>query len=194
MEQIKNKKGFSLIEMIVAVSLISALSLVLASFLVQSMKNYRLKKQSVELQEKAAHVTRDFEWQVRAADELLEADASELKFYRFFDLTSTSPTQVRFFSEGSQFKIGLTEPVGVEPNVTYPANNENIDLIVDNLVNSNSLFKYYDGNAQELTMPVNLANVRMVGLVFSLDRDTNLPPLPITESTKVMLRNMKDNL
>jgi hypothetical protein len=34
----------------------------------------------------------------------------------------------------------------------------------------------------------------MISLSISLDKNGNLPPASITETTKVSLRNMKDNL
>ena len=190
----KNKKGFSLIEMTVVIALVSMITVVVSVFLSQSLKSYRIKRQSVDLQDKAAHVMREFEQTARAASTVLTASETEFKFYRFFDLTSTYPTQVRYFLDNDKFKIGITDPVGAVPNINYPVENERITLIIEDVVNTDVLFKYYNGSGALLLDPVNTVNVRMVELMISLDQNPGAPPLANTELTKVNLRNMKDNL
>lgn len=186
--------GFSLIEAIVVVGLISILAVLVSTFLSKSLSIYRIKRQSVDLEEKAAVVMRDFEKETRAASQIQTAEADELFYYRYFDLTSPSPSKVHYFMDGNQFKIGITSPVGVEPNITYPSQNEVIKLIVGNVTNTGSIFHYYTDSGQELTGTIDPAAVKMVELNISLDMDPNSPPAPITESTKVNLRNMKTNL
>jgi prepilin-type N-terminal cleavage/methylation domain-containing protein len=190
----KNKKAFSLVEMVVTIGLVSIITVVVTAFLSESIKTYRIKRQSVELEENAAQTMREFEITTRAASKIIKADSSELTFLRFFDLTSTSPTQVRYFVDGNVFKVGITKPVGIDPNITYPTENEQIDLLIHDVVNTNSLFKYYDGSNNELSLPIDNTNLRMISLSISLDKNGNLPPAPITETTTVSLRNMKDNL
>lgn len=191
----QNKKAFSLVEMVVVVALVSMITVVVTAFLSESVKTYRLKRQSVELEEKAAQVMRKFEITTRAASEITKADDNELIFLRYFDLTSVSPpTQVRYFIDGNQFKIGLTQPSGIEPNIIYPPENETIDLLINDVVNADLIFKYFDGSNAELGLPINITNLKMISLSISLDKNGDLPPAPIIETTKVSLRNMKDNL
>lgn len=194
MKLITYKKGFSLAEMVVVLALVSIITVVVATFLTGSIKTYRVKRQSVELEEKSSEVMRDFERNTRAATQIIKAESNELVFLRYFDLASTSPTQVRYFTVENRFEVGLTEPVGIAPNITYPESNEKIDLIIQDVTNPSSLFKYYNGANLELPFPVNTTDIKMVGLSISLDKNGNLPPSPITEETKVSLRNMKDNL
>jgi len=188
------KSGFTLVEMIVVIALVSLLTVIVSTFLSQSIKSYRLKSQSADLQEKAAHVMREFEQTARAASSVLTASETEFKFYRFFDLTSTYPTQVRYFLDGNKFKIGLTEPEGTAPNITYPTGSEKITLIIEDVVNLDVLFKYYNGNGELLIDPVDPVNAKMVELTISLDQNPNAPPESVSETTKINLRNMKDNL
>jgi len=190
----KRRSGFTLVEIVIALGLFSILAAMLSTFLSKSLWSYRIKKQDSELQEKAAHVMREFEQMTRAGNKVILAEANELKFYRFFDLASVSPTQVRYFKEGNEFKIGITEPVGTEPDVTYPQSGERIDLIVGDVTNLDSIFKYYDGNGVELPLPMDTTKIRMVELEITLDQNPNVPPEAVTEVTKVTLRNMKDNL
>ena len=192
--QFDNLKGFSLAEMVVVLALVSIITVVVATFLTGSIKTYRVKRQSVELEEKSSEVMRDFERNTRAATQIIKAESSELVFLRYFDLASASPTQVRYFTVDNKFEVGLTEPVGIAPNITYPESNEKIDLIIQDVTNPASLFKYYNGANLELPFPLNITDVKMIGLSISLDKNGSLPPAPITEETKVSLRNMKDNL
>ncbi len=190
----KNKVGFTIIEMVTVVALIGLLSMIVSVFVSQSLKAYRLKRQSMDLEEKAAHVMREFEQNVRAASSIETADETELVFYRYYDAKSQSPTKVRYFLDGNRFKIGLTQPSGIAPNIIYPSENETIHLIVENVVNLNVIFQYFDSASNLLNEPVDIANVKMVELTISLDQDINSPPSAITETTKINLRNMKDNL
>lgn len=191
---LKSKKAFTIIEIIVVVGLISAVSLLVTMLLTQSFKSYRIKKQSIELEEKAATVMREFERSTRAATKINYASSSELNFFRFFDFESSSPSQVRYFQEDGKFKVGITGPSGSEPNVTYPVSDEKITLIIDDLQNADSIFAYYDDSGNQLAEPFNLSDIKMIGLVIELDKNGDEPPAPMSETTKVNLRNMKDNL
>lgn len=191
---ISKQQAFTLIEMVTVIALVSIITVVVSVFFSQSLKSYRLKRQSVDLQEKAAHVMREFEQTTRAATSVTAASETELKFLRYFDLTSSSPDQVRYFLDGNEFKVGVTPPQGTPPNITYPQASENIELIIEDVVNTDLLFKFYNGQSEELNQPVDTANVRMVSLTISLDQDNSVPPGPIEETTKINLRNVKDNL
>lgn len=190
----RNKNGFSLIELIIVLGLLSILSVLMASFVSQSLKNYRLKNQSIKMEEKAATVMREFEQNTRAAKQLVSVSSNELVYYRFFDSESTSPDQIHYFIEGTSFKVGITEPVGVEPNVTYPAANEVIDLIVEDVINADEIFKYYNGGGEEVTSFTDLTPITEVELTIELDKNTSKPPAMVTDITRVMLRNSKRNL
>lgn len=191
---INTKKGFTLIEMIVVIGLISLMTLLIASMLSQSVKNYRIKRQSVDLEEKSAHVLREFEQTTRAATKILTANTSELSFYRFANLTDVSPVKVRYFMSGTQFEIGVTQPFGTPPNVAYPSANEAVTLIIPNVTNGSSLFEYFDGNNVKIINLSDLSIIKMIGLTISLDMNTAKTPVPVVSSTKVNLRNMKNNL
>lgn len=190
----ESKKAFSLAEMVIVIAIASVLSLVVMTMLTRGFATYRIKKQSVELEEKAAAVMREFERTTRAATEIESAGDNTIAFYRFYDLTSPSPDKVRYFMDGTTFKVGVTHPAGTEPNITYPSENEEIQLIIENVTNADLLFSYYNSAGEPITNLGDYASIRVIGLSISLDRDPNNPPNPITETTKVMLRNMKDNL
>lgn len=188
------KSGFSLIEMVIVTAIVTMIAAVVSVFLTRSLSSYRISRQSVILEENAAAAMREFERAARAATEINTANATELNFLRYENLSSQAPVQVRYFIEGNSFKVGITNPSGVYPDIAYPAENEEIDLIIENLTNTDNMFRYFGGDNAELTGTINCASVRLVELTISLDKNGNLPPGPITQITKVNLRNMKDNL
>ena len=186
------RKGISLIEMIVVIGLLSIITLIISRFLVRGFLSYRVSKEGIESEERAAKVMRDFEFSVRAATTLATASADELDFYRFYDLNSPSPKKIRYFMDGTTFKVGITEPTGTPPNVIYPSTNEKIDYLIENVKDLS--LSYFDDSGNALPMPVNLSSATMIGLSISIDQNPNSSPVPITQSTKVNLRNLKKNL
>ena len=189
----KYRKGFSIIEMVAVTAIVAVIALVVTSMLVSGLKTYRLKRQVVDEDERIALVIRKFEQTTRAANKLETVSSNQLVFYRYFDSNSSSPTRVRFFVDGNQLKIGLTQPEGTEPNVTY-SSPEQIDLSISDITNPDQLFEYYDSNNNLLTDNVELSSVKMIRLTISIDKNGSSPPGPSTGTTKVMLRNMKINL
>lgn len=188
------KNGFTVIEMVVVSGILAILAVLTSTMIVSSLKNYRIKNQSVQTEEKVAAVMREFEQKVRAANRIELVSANEFIYYRFFDSNSTSPTKVRYFMDGNQFKVGLTKPVGSEPNITYPPEVEEIDLVIGDVVNSDSLFKFFNGSNVEVTDYQNIPAMTMIQITIELDKNGDAPPAKISGTTKVSLRNMKRNL
>ena len=192
--KIKKKKGITLVELIVTSGIVVILTLVVTVIMVRSISAYRLSNKSVSLQEDAAKVMREFEYSARAASEIVTADSDEFTYLRYFDLVSSSPSQVRFFVDGNQLKMGRVEPVGVEPSVSYPPENEAVTLLVENLINPTEVFYYYDDNSALLSEPIAESGIRMAEIVVTLDDDPSNTPEAVTEQTKVQFRNLKTNL
>ncbi len=188
------RKGFTLMEMLIVMGLMSLVIVFLGIFVSRNWNNYRVQNQMSFDQQKASSVLREFELSARAASELLTVNQNELKFYKFFDLGSSYPDQVRYFVDGNKFKVGITHPAGTALNITYPSGSEEVRLVIDGVVNTGQLFKYYDGNNNQLNAPVSPFGVRMIGLTIRIDPNGPKPPGVMGVSTKVNLRNMKDNL
>lgn len=180
--------------MLLVVVLITMVSTLVYDFLNKGFENYRVGEESVTEAENTARAMREFEGTTRAATKIVSASPSGLAFYRFFDSGSISPRLVRYFVENNQFKVGYTDPVGVLPDITYPVSNEQIQFLVEDVINPGSLFSYYDENNNLLADLTDLNTIKMIGLSISLDKNQNIAPEPVTESTKVNLRNLKTNL
>ena len=190
------KKGISLVELIVTTGLVSVLALVVSVILVRSISAYRISNKSINMQEDAAKVMREFEFSSRAASEIITASESEFTYLRYFDLTSTSPTQIRFYADNDQFKMGRTEPFGTPPTITYPQGDEVVTLLIEDVITPTPAiyFNYFDGLNNQLSSPPSFSAVKMVEFTITVDDDINTLPESVTERTKVQLRNMKTNL
>ena len=188
----KKLKAVSLIEMIVVVALLSSLSLIMSRFLIQGFSNYKNGKQGIDLEQDGARVMRDFEYSARALTDIKIATETEFSFLRYYDLTSVSPNQIRYFLDNTVFQSGITSPFGTPPNAAYPVNNEQIHYLIENVEHAS--FKYYDDNNVELSAPINIPSIRMVQLTLTLKISGSNHASSTTQTTKVNLRNLKKNL
>ena len=89
-------------------------------------------------------------------------------------------------------KKGIINPVGQPPS--YPEDQEEIIVLSRYIRNTLPLFRYYDGEGDELAAPARLEETKMikVGLVINIDPDH--PPFDFELESYVQIRNLKDNL
>jgi type II secretory pathway pseudopilin PulG len=102
--------------------------------------------------------------------------------------------KVRYFLNGTNLQKGVTKPIGSPLAYT---GSEVITTLVSNVTNS-SIFNYYDknydGTTPALATPIDISAVRLVKITITIEKDINRAPAPITMSTQVSMRNIKDNL
>jgi len=122
------------------------------------------------------------------------ATASAFIFYADIDSDGLKE-KIRYFLNGPLLQKGVVKPVGSP--LTYNEANEVISTLVSNITNT-SIFDYYDknytGTETPLVFPVNIALVRLVKITLTVDKDANRTPEPITFSTQISIRNLKDNI
>ena len=123
-----------------------------------------------------------------------QATASSFTFYSDIDDDGLKE-KVRYFLTGTTLQKGVIKPTG-SPLAYNPANEIISNLVADET--SASIFSYYnenyDGTTAALSFPVNIADIRLVKITLTIDKDGSRPPTPITFSTQVSIRNLKDNL
>jgi prepilin-type N-terminal cleavage/methylation domain-containing protein len=124
--------------------------------------------------------------------------AGDTNFIFYSDINNDGlKERIRYFlSEGALVR-GVIIPSG-NP-LQYSSSNEIISEIVHGIINnSTAIFTYYDsnydGNTSPLTQPVPVLNVRLIKITLILDIDPNRQPLPVTVTTQISIRNLKDNL
>ncbi len=197
----KNKKGFTLIETLVGMSIFVIIALLLSLFSRNVWVYNTFISGGLTETDAGRQVLKTLTSEIRTASiadtgayTIASAGASSFTFYSDIDNDGLKE-KVRYFLLGTSFQKGVIKPTGSP--LTYNPANEKISTLINNLVNS-VLFEYYDrnydGTTAALSSPIDIPSVRLIKITIVLDDNPNRPPLPMTFSTQVSIRNLKDNL
>lgn len=197
-------KGYTLIEILVAVAIFVLIILVVANFQVNISKYNKSSSESLQSAQDARAILRTMVAEMRSmqpastgAYPLAAAATSSITF--FTDINDDGlREQVRYYLTGTTLKKGIIVPSGSP--LTYSSASETFAFLAYNIKNgtSTALFDYFDntysGTSSPLTQPVSVSTVRLVKINLTIDADPNRSPLPRTYTSQAMLRNLKDNL
>lgn len=214
MQLIRHKKnypqlGFTLIEVLVAVGILTFLGLAMVAFQQSVLKNTKFVQSALISQQQTRKTLTAFVKELRTAAPsasgayaIESAGTSSLVFYSNID-KDTAVERVRYFYATSStngvyntLKKGVIEPVGI----TYPAANERFTTVVNFMKNATAtpIFEYYDtgyaGTSSSLTLPINIPLVRLIKMSLVVDPNAGRSPIVQTYSTEVSIRNLKSNL
>jgi prepilin-type N-terminal cleavage/methylation domain-containing protein len=124
-----------------------------------------------------------------------QAEAQTLTFYTDADNDGTFE-RVRYYLDGTTLKKGVIEPTETQP-ATYPPASEVVTDVVRYMVPS-TIFTYFpEGFPPELTpmtAPVNIANIRLITVTGTIDRDPAVLPGPTTLSISATVRNLRGDI
>lgn len=198
----KIKKGFSLVEILVAVFITSLIVVAVGAFQRDVFYLNDVIQSGLTSQNDARKIIRPMVDEVRSASEsslgaypLAITASSTFAFYSDIDNDSLKE-RVRYFLDNGDFKKGVIKPSGSP--LTYNSSNEKIIEVVHDVINTD-IFTYfnssYDGTSSStpLTQPVSPAVVRLVKIELIVDKDPSRSPAPITVGTQMSIRNLKDN-
>ena len=198
------KKGFTIIETLVALGIFVAISFLISSFVrsiffINTDLNNSLSAQfdARQIMKKIVSELRSTSPSSLGAYPILNAASSSLTFYSDIDDDGLKE-KIRYFLQSGNFKRGVVKPSGSP--LTYNDAGETLSTVTVNVTNSTStpVFEYFDenytGTSSPLTYPMNILAIRLVRLTLIVEKDSNRLPIPFTISTQVMLRNLKDNL
>jgi len=126
---------------------------------------------------------------------IAEANPTSFIFYSDID-NDQFKERVRYFLSGTTLKKGVIKPSGTP--LTYNPANETISEIIHDITSGTTLiFDYYDNNydgtTSPLTQPVDMSAIRLIKITVVIDKNPNKYPGPITLTTQVSMRNLKDN-
>lgn len=124
--------------------------------------------------------------------------ASSSSFTFFVDTDNDNiKERVRYYISGTNLRRGVIKPTGSP--LTYNSGSEVSTTLVQYLNNgATPYFSYYDssytGSSAALSSPVTITAIRLVKVQLIIDKNSASAPVPITMSTQISLRNIKDNL
>ena len=199
-----NKRGFTLLELLVALGIFALVIGSVTAIMVDAFRNNRIIWKQLERQTDGRKVLQQIVDDVRRAEQsstgayaIESAGANELRFYTNVDLDGYKE-KVRFFLDGTNLKRGIIKPSGT-PLTYNPANEQVIVLArnVTNLAKGVSIFTYYNqnytGTEEALTQPVTASNVRMVKVFLELEDDPNKTPVALSVQSMAEIRSLKSN-
>lgn len=200
---LKDNRGLTLIEVLVAMGISVFLIVGIMDLLLWAMHGRDVVWEQLSTQNEGRKIVQDFTNELRRATAssigaypLEIAQNQQIVFYSNID-TDSWRERVRYFISNKTLKKGVTKPSG-NPLTYNPVNEVLTDVVHDIANGTSSLFYYYDQNyagpsSTAMTYPINITNVRMVGISLSLEEKPNVAPAPFNIEAKVEIRNLKSN-
>lgn len=194
----KNQKGFTLIEMIIILAILSGAVLVIGIFTLNVSSFQIFLGKSLAMDEEALQTFKIMIPEIRSIGPsnlgnypIASVSSSSFSFYSDIDNDSIFE-QVRYFLDAGILKKGVTKPSG-NPLV-YNLANEKINESVQNIISSN-IFTYYNGDysgsSSPMAYPINVSSVRLVKVTLTIDDDLKSLPSPLISSVLINIRNLR---
>lgn len=201
---LKDQKGMSIIELVVATSILVLLMGMLATLLLRAFYVNRFTIEQGLNTAEVQKTIRTFTAKVREAKQsdaggyLIElADENELIFFANID-DDDATERVHYFLEDNKLKMGIAESVGFP--AAYPAGDDEVRIVGNGIVNNagQSLFYYYNRDYpvdvvnNPLAVPANPVDIGMVKIDLYVNVNTIQVPDSAHMQTFVRPRNIKN--
>lgn len=198
-----NKKGFVLAELLVAIAVLAVIMIGVSSLAGNIFKFQAYNSEALTEADELRRFMKMFVAELRSAEmadnggyPVSLATPTAITFFDDLD-NDAKREQIRYYISGTTLMKGVTKSTGVPPS--YNPADEKVSKIVYNVVSTGrDIFSYYPasyaGTSSPLSLPVNIAAVRLVKAEVTVDTDPNRDPGPVTDGTQVSIRNLKDNL
>lgn len=197
------KSGFTLLEILITVAIFSLILGAVSLFARDIFYYNNLFSGGLASYDDAKKILQPVASEIRSASpsslggyNIEIADNNNFAFFTDIDNDGLKE-RIRYFLSDNILKKGVIVPSGSP--LQYSSANEVITDVVTNIRNDTTpIFSYYDtnynGTTSPITIPVSVSNIRLVKVNLIIDADPNRPPSPITVTTEVSIRNLKDNL
>lgn len=121
------------------------------------------------------------------------AGTSTFEFYSDIDRDGLFE-RVRYFLDGTTFTKGVIKPTGSP--LVYATSSEVFQTLVDNMIPTNQIFRYYDQTAtstysQQLQQPVSPLNVKTISISIIANQGTTSTPSLVGVETSATIRNLR---
>ncbi|MEK7552678.1 MAG: hypothetical protein AAB505_01050 [Patescibacteria group bacterium] len=199
MKTTKHKLGFGLLEFLVTLGIFVIIIVVLTSFQTNIFSQNNLLNNSLVADSEMRTAMKRLIAELRGAAQsdtgayqLAVASGSTMTFYSDIDSDGLHE-QLRYFVDGTTLKRGVIKPTGSP--LAYVSGNEQVTSLIKNLANPTQVFSYYDdnytGSESALVAPIDIPNVRLAKITFTVDADPTRPPAPLTLTSQVAIRSLK---
>lgn len=191
-------KGFTLVETLITITIFALALGVVTGFIVMTYRTHDFIWQQAIAISEARRGIETMVKEIRRASfgdggsYIIErAEDFEFIFYSNID-KDKDVERVRYFVEATNFKKGVVNPMSWP--IEYPLADEQIFVLSKYVRNLPPIFRYFDGNGNELTAPARLKDTKLmrVSLIINVNPE-RLPDNYYLESN-VQLRNLKTNL
>ncbi|MBT4071860.1 MAG: hypothetical protein HOE80_04020 [Candidatus Magasanikbacteria bacterium] len=201
---IKNKQGMTLMEVTVYVTIFALLAIAISTFFIQAFRSNDIIWTQLTGQQDIRRAMQHIVEDVRKAEQSdigsfpIES-ASETSFIFFANIDDdASRERIRFWLDGTTLKKGIIQSSGSP--LSYDPLQEVVTIIARDVVNigeSVPLFSYYDdqytGTEDPLEAPIDVPDIHLVGVILKIDEDPESTPIILTASSKIHIRNVKEN-
>lgn len=196
-------RGFSLIEVLIVVAIATSLVLIVSNLSGNVSGLNTLINQQLQSKSDTAQTLQIMTSEIRSAEPSANGaypiDSAATGSFAFYsDLQKNGIIDhVRYFLSSSTIYKGVIAPTGTP--ATYPTSSEVVTDIIDNVAvtSSTPLFTYYGpdytGTQAPLTMPVAIADVRLVDIAFTAATNAANSSTPQYFSSLIDIRNLRSN-
>lgn len=189
-----SQKGFTIVELLVATSIMVIIVTMSTEFIVTGMNSLRYGREFEEAVSNGRRAVEDISREIRGANTsargdypISQADDQVLAFYSDTDYDNDYDL-VRYYVTDRVLYKSVTDP-GASRDYAGAAV---ITAIADYVNNGGQeIFRYYDSDAVETT---DLDSIRMVNMQLLFNVNPGVAPDDILVETDVQLRNLKSNL
>lgn len=190
----KNKQGFTLIEILVSISIFSVITVMFVNFMLSSFTSTTFQLEQSEAVKEARDAMSEMKVEIRGLIsseqgsypiELIDDD--EFVFYCDIDDDGDSE-KVRYHRVNSILYKETTEPGALSDYSETPINTI-LALHVNN--DDENIFTFHDSDYNITGV---ISDIRIVNLVLKINVTPEIAPNDIYVDTDVMFRNLKDNL
>jgi prepilin-type N-terminal cleavage/methylation domain-containing protein len=198
-------RGFTLIELIVSISIVTVITAGITVAVFWGMRLWNITQDNIKAQDiaRAAFLNtiseiRKMQISDNGSYAIDTATQNSLIFYSNVD-SDTNREKIQYeLSNGTLFR--WVEDSDTQTPPQYPAFSVAHRTIVVQNINNGSLpaFEYFDdtytGTTAPLSYPIQINEVRLIKLHLLIDANSDRSPLPLELQTSIELRNLKDNL
>ena len=190
----ENQKGFSFIELSVAITIFLLIVSIVSAYLIQGFKIGVFNTEQQEAVESARRAMEIMTKNIRGANNSERGDYSlsaiEADNFIYYTDTDDDDTmeRVEYFIEGLELKQTITEP-GELNDYTGPSTTTILTDYVNNV--ENPLFEYYDSDYNETSL---INEIRLIKIKLEINVTPERAPDNYDLESDINLRNLKDNL